>query len=164
MNRKETLPIEIGIISDTHGLLRPELLEALDGVEHILHAGDVGPVDILLELETIAPVHAVSGNTDGFDIRLRVPEVQHLELGSMSVAVMHGHQVGNPEPSSLAQRLPDADLVVFGHTHKPLMERTGGRWFVNPGSCGPRRFTLPVTMVRGRISEEGFSGKLIHLV
>lgn len=155
--------MEIGIISDTHGLVRPGLLEALEGVNLILHGGDVGPVNILLELEAVAPIHAVSGNTDGFDIRLRVPEVQDLELGGLSVAIMHGHRLGSPEPATLSQQFPEADLVVFGHTHQPLLERIGSCWFVNPGSCGPRRFTLPVTMVRGRISEEGFSGRLIHL-
>jgi len=156
--------IELGIISDTHGLLRPALFRALEGVDHILHAGDVGPPDILTALEAVAPVTAVTGNTDGFELRHRVPEVQTLELGGIRVVVTHGHQFGRgPTPALLREGWPDAGLVVFGHTHRPLMERIGGAWFVNPGSCGPRRFNLPVEMVRATISGGIFSGEAVPL-
>jgi putative phosphoesterase len=156
--------LRLGILSDTHGLLRPRVLELLDGVDHILHAGDVGPPDLLVALEAVAPVTAVVGNTDGFDLRPRIPEVQRLELGGMHVVVTHGHQFGRaPSPPVLAEAFPAADLVVFGHTHRPLMEGRDGCWFVNPGSCGPRRFDLPVAMVLARVHDGRFQGRHVEL-
>jgi putative phosphoesterase len=145
--------MKIGILSDTHGLLRPEVLEALEGVDHILHAGDVGSLDILAELEALAPVTAVWGNTDGWDVRGRVHEVAEVELGGARVVVIHGHQLGSPTPAALAARYPDAGLVVFGHTHQPVIERVGSVLAVNPGSVGPRRFRLPVSLALGTIEE-----------
>jgi uncharacterized protein len=156
-------PLELGIISDTHGQLRPQLFHLLDGVDHILHAGDLGPLDLLVELETLAPVTIVPGNTDGFDLRDKVPLVQRLRLGGLETVVTHGHQFGSPDPAQLSQAFPQADLIVFGHTHQPLLEERNGTWFVNPGSCGPRRFQLPVSLVRARITTEGFSGRVLHL-
>jgi uncharacterized protein len=152
--------IEVGILSDTHGLLRSEVFDALEGVDHILHAGDVGTVDILTALEGMAPVTAVFGNTDGFELRHRIPETARVRLGEIDVVVTHGHQFGRaPTPEVLREAFPDADLVVFGHTHRPRMDEIGGAWFVNPGSCGPRRFDLPVGLVRGRIQGSRFHGK-----
>jgi putative phosphoesterase len=145
--------MRVGIVSDTHGLLRPELFEALDGVDRILHAGDIGSLDILAELEALAPVTAVWGNTDGWDVCRRVPEVAEVELGGVRVVVAHGHQLGSPTPAALAARCPDAGLVVFGHTHQPLIERVGGVLAVNPGSAGPRRFRLPVSLALATIDE-----------
>jgi putative phosphoesterase len=145
--------MKVGILSDTHGLLRPELFEALDGVEHILHAGDIGSLDILAELEAVAPVTAVWGNTDGWDVRGRVPEVAEAELGGVRVVVIHGHQLGTPAPAALAARYPGAGLVVFGHTHQPLIERVGSVLAVNPGSVGPRRFKLPVSLAIATLGE-----------
>ncbi|CAN5638573.1 metallophosphoesterase family protein [soil metagenome] len=156
--------IELAIISDTHGLLRPSLFRALEGVDHILHAGDVGSSDILTALEAVAPVTAVTGNTDGFELRHRIPEVQTLEIGGIRVVVTHGHQFGRgPTPALLREAWPDAGLVVFGHTHRPLMEEIGDAWFVNPGSCGPRRFDLPVEMVRATIANGRFQAEAIPL-
>jgi uncharacterized protein len=163
MTIRGAAPFDVGIISDTHRLLRPEVLDALEDVDLILHAGDVGPAELLFELEAVAPVSAVWGNTDDFEIRHRIPEIQELFLGGLQIRVIHGHQLGSPSPSLLAERFPGVDLVVFGHTHQPLMEKVGGCWFVNPGSCGPRRFNLPVTLVRGRIARGVFSGRLIDL-
>jgi uncharacterized protein len=141
-------PLRVGILSDTHGLFRPELIGTLTGVDLILHAGDVGPPDLLLALEAIAPTHAVWGNTDGFELRHRLPEIQRLTVQGVRIAVLHGHQLGRtPTPALLRGALPDADLVVFGHTHEPLIEKVDGCWFVNPGSAGPRRFNLPVSCV-----------------
>jgi len=157
--------LELGIISDTHGLLRPELFRALEGVHHILHAGDVGSPDVLTALETVAPVTAVTGNTDGFDLRHRLPDVQELELGGLKTVVVHGHQFGrSPTPGLLREAYPDAGLVVFGHTHRPLMVNFEGTWFVNPGSCGPRRFDLPVEVVRATLQKGVFRGRPVSLM
>lgn len=157
--------LELGIISDTHGLLRPELFQALEGVQHILHAGDVGSLDVLTALEAVAPVTAVTGNTDGFDLRHRLPEVQELKIGGLKTVVIHGHQFGgSPAPALLREAYPDAGLVIFGHTHRPVMVNIEGTWFVNPGSCGPRRFDLPVEVVRATLQGGVFRGRAMPLV
>jgi putative phosphoesterase len=137
----------IGLISDTHGLLRPEVFEALSGVDMILHAGDVGGQSILLELATIAPVHAVYGNTDAPGepgLKARVS----LSLEGRSIHVSHGHELGgSPTPERLLARYT-ADVIVYGHTHKALVERSGARVVVNPGAAGPRRFNLKPSVAR----------------
>lgn len=156
--------MKIGLISDTHGLLRPEVFRAFEGVDHILHAGDVGSLDLLLELEAIAPVTAVWGNTDGMEVRARLPESVSLELGGMAVAVLHGHQYGRPGPAVIATARPDAALVVFGHTHRPVIEKIGDILVINPGSAGPRRFSLPVTVAIVTIQNGGLDPRLVHLV
>lgn len=138
--------MRVGLISDTHGLLRAEVFEALAGVEHVLHAGDVGPASLLDELAALAPVTAVWGNTDGWDVRHRVPEVARLELAGVPVVVLHGMQLGAPTPAKAAAAYPDAGLVVFGHSHRPGVETVGAVTAVNPGSAGPQRFRDPVTV------------------
>jgi putative phosphoesterase len=135
----------IGLISDTHGLLRNEVYAAFEAVDEILHAGDVGDPAILTELEIIAPVRAVSGNVDGWEIRQAVPEEQEIERQGHIVAVVHGHQWGSPKVRDLAEAYPDYSVVVYGHTHIPLIEKTGGPLVVNPGSAGHQRFNKPVT-------------------
>lgn len=130
----------MGLISDTHGLLRPEVFDVFHGVELILHAGDVGGRGILTELRAIAPVQAVHGNTD----RPGEPglaESLDLSLAGLSVHVSHGHELGGPTPARLAARY-SADVIVYGHTHKPLVERVHGALVVNPGAAGPKRFDL----------------------
>ncbi len=134
----------VGLISDTHGLVRPEVFDALAGVELILHAGDVGE-DALIEIQAIAPVYAVYGNTDAPGASL--PAARDLELGGLSVHVSHGHELGSPTPGKLLARYK-ADVIVFGHTHKPLVERAGHRLVVNPGAAGPRRFNLKPSVAR----------------
>jgi hypothetical protein len=135
--------VRLGVIADTHGLLRPAVFDAFANVDHILHAGDVGPDDLLTELETLAPVTAVYGNTDGFDIRRRCPQVAQLELDGFYVTVTHGDQFGSPAPEVLHASFPDADIIVYGHTHRPLLELVDRTVTVmNPGSAGPRRFDL----------------------
>jgi uncharacterized protein len=134
--------MRIGLISDTHGRVRPAVHARLAGVERLLHAGDVGGPDVLAELATIAPVTAVSGNTDGFDVRERVPEVAELELAGRRVVVVHGHRLGSPTPEALREAHPRADIIVYGHTHRPLVERVAGTLVVNPGAAGPPRFGL----------------------
>jgi uncharacterized protein len=137
--------LNVGLVADTHGLLRPEVLDAFAGVEHILHAGDVGSDAVLLGLEAIAPVTAVAGNVDG-GVRRRLPDTAELELAGLHVAVIHGHKLATPRPAAAAARFPDADLVVFGHSHVPAVERVEGVLVVNPGSAGRRRFANPVTV------------------
>lgn len=132
----------VGLISDTHGLLRPAVLERLAGVDAILHAGDVGDPGILVELGALAPVHAVWGNTDGFDVREHAVERVQLELEGWQVLVTHGHELGSPKPASLRDAYPGADIIVFGHTHTPLLEEYRGALIVNPGAAGPARFRL----------------------
>jgi len=135
--------VRIGVIADTHGLLRPSVFAVFSAVDHILHAGDVGHDDLLVELESIAPVTAVFGNTDGFDIRRRCPQVARLELDGLSITVTHGDQFGSPTPAALQRAFPDADVIVFGHTHRPLLELLDKTVTVmNPGAAGPKRFDL----------------------
>lgn len=130
----------IGLISDTHGLVRADVHTALAGVELILHAGDVGGADVLTELETIAPVRAVRGNTDPPDDPLLPPTID-LMVGDVSIHVSHGHEVGSPTPEKLLACY-EADVIVYGHTHIQLVVRAAERWVVNPGAAGRRRFDL----------------------
>jgi hypothetical protein len=135
--------VRLGVISDTHGLLRPEVFEVFAEVDHILHGGDVGSLDLLVELETLAPVTAVYGNMDQFDIRQRCPQVARLELDGFFIAVTHGDQLGSPTPAALHQTFPDADIIVYGHTHRPRLELVDKTVTVmNPGAAGPRRFDI----------------------
>jgi putative phosphoesterase len=156
--------MKIGIISDTHGLLRPQVFEVFEGVEHVLHAGDVGDPDILTELAAVAPVTAVWGNVDGWELRGRVPEVARLELGGVRIAVVHGMQFGSPTPQKVAAAHPDAGLVVFGHSHRPLIQQVGPTLAVNPGSAGPRRFKDPVTVAIAEIEDGRVQARLIDLI
>jgi putative phosphoesterase len=137
--------LRIGLISDTHGLLRNEVYAAFEGVDEILHAGDVGDPSILTELAVIAPVHAVYGNVDGWELRQQVDESVEIERLGHRVAVVHGHQWGSPKVNDLAEAYHDFSVVIFGHTHQPLIEKTAGPLVVNPGSAGHRRFGDPVT-------------------
>jgi putative phosphoesterase len=135
--------MRLGVIADTHGLLRPEVFQAFAEVDHILHAGDVGPPDLLIELETLAPVTAVYGNTDGMELRSRLPQVAALELEGFDIIVTHGDVLGSPTPENLNAAFPDAQIIVYGHTHKPLLTVVDVVVTVmNPGSAGPRRFKL----------------------
>jgi uncharacterized protein len=136
----------VGLISDTHGLVRPDVHIALAGVELILHAGDVGGDDVLDELELIAPVHAVHGNTDPPG-EARLTNAIEMTIGDVRVHVSHGHEVGSPTPAKLLARY-DADVIVYGHTHKQLLTHADGRWVVNPGAAGPRRFDLMPSVAR----------------
>ncbi|HEY8469414.1 MAG TPA: metallophosphoesterase family protein [Longimicrobiales bacterium] len=147
--------MDIGLISDTHGRLRPEVFERFRAVEHILHAGDVGSADVLAELEVLAPVTAVWGNTDGFDLRSRLPETARLELQGCRILVVHGHQLGSPTAAGLVAAYPGFDVIVYGHTHRPQIERGAGVLVVNPGAAGPARFGLPPSVAVLTLSTEG---------
>lgn len=139
-------PILVGLISDTHGLLRSSVHQALVGVSLILHAGDVGGDEILDELRIIAPVQAVYGNTDpsgylGLAKELVIP------VGGVDIHVSHGHEVGGPTPARLLAAYPQ-QILVYGHTHKQLVTRADGRLVINPGAAGPRRFNLAPSVGR----------------
>lgn len=141
----------IGLISDTHGLVRPEVHHALAGVELILHAGDVCGDLVLDELELIAPVLAVFGNTDApTDPRLRASIDRTID--GVSIHVSHGHEVGSPTPARLMERYT-ADVIVYGHTHRQMVTVAGERLVVNPGAAGARRFNLLPSVARLTISE-----------
>ena len=149
----------IGIISDTHGLLRPEAIAALQGSDYILHAGDIGDPAILSTLATIAPVTAVRGNVDREKWAIDLPETNILEVGSTAIYVLHdvGRLDLDPRAASFA-------AVIFGHSHRPSQEMRDGVLFFNPGAAGPRRFTLPVTVGRLRIIGAQLSAEIITLL
>lgn len=144
----------IGILSDTHGLLREEVLEALKGCGAILHAGDVGGPEILERLSAIAPVYAVRGNTDR-DWEKPLPETLSVTLFGVRFFQIHNRKK--------AGELPECDIVLSGHTHKYEERREGSRLFLNPGSCGPKRFLLPVTMAVLKVSENGWQAERLDL-
>ena len=131
--------MRIGLISDTHGLMRAEALAALAGVDRILHAGDVGRLSVLRELQGIAPVDAVYGNID--DPLFSLPQHLDLVIDGVRVHVSHGHELGAPTPQKLAAAY-DADVIVYGHTHRQVIQTVGRKLVVNPGAAGARRFNL----------------------
>ena len=138
--------IVVGLISDTHGLLRASVHEALKGVSLILHAGDVGGADILDELRIIAPVHAVYGNTDAAGDPNLTQEIV-VPIGDIEAHVSHGHELGSPTPEKLLSAYPQ-DVIVYGHTHKQLITKADGRLVINPGAAGPKRFNLSASVAR----------------
>lgn len=165
MERSKHVPderIEIGLISDTHGLLRPEVFDALAGVSRIFHAGDVGPPDILVELATIAPVRAVWGNTDAPgrpDLVERIEET----IGGLRVVVTHGHELGSPKPPQLVGRYPTADIIVYGHTHQQLVVQAARKTVINPGAAGAQRFKLLPSVARMSIYNRQVQVRIIAL-
>ena len=158
MSAREQL---IGLVSDTHGLVRPGVHDALAGVELILHAGDVGGEDVLLELETIAPVHAVWGNTDREGEQGLVREIVR-EIGGLTIHVSHGHELGSPTPKKLLEAYPQ-DVLVYGHTHRQLVSRADARLVVNPGAAGPRRFDLVPSVARLSIRDGVAAVEIVEL-
>ncbi|HYT04239.1 MAG TPA: metallophosphoesterase family protein [Gemmatimonadales bacterium] len=131
------------MISDTHGLIRRAVFDVFKDVDLILHGGDVGTPEILIELEALAPVTAVYGNVDGPDLRARLPQVAELELDGFVIAVTHGDQFGHPTPDVLHTAFPKAEIIVYGHTHKPLLELVDRTVTVmNPGGAGYSRFGI----------------------
>ena len=142
---------EIGLIADTHGLLRPDVHTALAGVELNLHAGDVGGEEILAELELIAPVLAVYGNTDPSE-HAGLVDALDVVIAGVRIHVSHGHEVRRPSPEVLAAAY-DADVIVYGHTHRQRVDRVGQKLVVNPGAAGARRFDIEPSVARLRIAE-----------
>jgi putative phosphoesterase len=141
--------IIIGLVSDTHGLIRNSLFDALAGVSRILHAGDVGGRDVLDALSAIAAVDAVYGNVDPLDRSLA--QHVHLDVDGLSIHVTHGHELGVPTPHKLLARY-DADILVYGHTHRAVVHRDGTRLVVNPGAAGPKRFDVKPSVAILRIA------------
>ena len=154
-------PHLIGLISDTHGLVRPEVFGALLGVELILHAGDVGD-GVLEELATIAPVHAVFGNTDPTDDPRLAASIERT-IGGVRIHVSHGHELGSPTPERLLAKY-DADVIVYGHTHQQKVVEADGRLVVNPGAAGARRFKLRPSVGRLTIVDSRAQCEIIELL
>lgn len=148
----------IGVISDTHGLLRPQAVTALRGSDFIIHAGDVGDPRILEELAAIAPVTAVRGNVDRGGWAEKLPSTNVLELAGLSIYVLHRAEDLDlkPEASGFA-------AVIYGHSHMPKQERKNGVLYFNPGSAGPRRFRLPITVGRIEVRDGTLSSEIIEL-
>jgi putative phosphoesterase len=154
-----TRALRIGVISDTHGLLRPEALAYLRGSDHIVHAGDICDVRVLEELATIAPVTAVRGNNDWGAWADRLREEERITLGGIVIHAIH--DVGQLR---IDPRAEGVDVVVYGHSHKPQVDRRDGVLFVNPGSAGPRRFTLPIAAGELVVEQGVVSARTIELV
>jgi uncharacterized protein len=150
--------IQIGIISDTHGLLRPEALFALAGSDHIIHAGDIGEPAILDQLAEVAPVTAVRGNVDRGAWTQTIPEINVLEVGGVSIYIIHNLQALDLEPEASGFA-----AVVYGHSHVAKQEITNGVLYFNPGSAGPKRFVLPVTVGKLLIRNQEFEPEIIEL-
>ncbi|WP_122666825.1 metallophosphoesterase family protein [Pseudomonas viridiflava] len=150
--------MKIGLISDTHGLLRPQALDALQGCEHLIHAGDIGNPAILDTLRELAPLTVVRGNNDEDDTWASdVPYSGVLQVEGVGIYVTH-------ILADVPQPLPDdVQVVVVGHSHKPLIEQRDGVLFINPGSAGPRRFKLPISVALLHIDEQGVRAELIEL-
>jgi putative phosphoesterase len=156
MNRN---PERIGLISDTHGLLRPRAMRALEGSDLIIHAGDVGDPEILTSLKTIAPVFAVRGNVDTEPWAVALPETEVIELDLATIYVLH-----DVHALDLNAGAAGFQIVVSGHSHKPASTEEGGILFINPGSAGPKRFDLPVTLARLDLTQNPWSVTFVNLL
>jgi len=151
-------PVTLGVISDTHGLLRPEAVAALRGSDRILHAGDIGALEILEALAQIAPVTAVRGNVDTGRWACALPATEVVEAGGVSIYILHDLDQLDLMPKAAGFR-----LVVYGHSHQPKIEERNGILYFNPGSAGPRRFHLPVSVGRLRIEAGRVRAELVEL-
>lgn len=149
----------IGVLSDTHGLLRAEALAALQGVDHILHAGDVGDPEILSRLASLAPVTAIRGNIDTSGFCAQLPASETVELGGHLIHMVHAIDDLDLSPAAAG-----IDAVIFGHSHRPSIDTRNGVLYVNPGSAGPRRFSLPITLARLHLGPDGLRAELVSLL
>jgi len=154
----KTFRARIGVISDTHGLVRPEVLEAFNSVDLIVHAGDVGNAEVLKELRSIARVIAVRGNNDKGPWAKAIPETEIVRIGRVGVYILHNLKDlgGDPDVRS-------CQVVISGHSNRPSMGTRGGVLFLNPGSAGPRRFRLPITVARMTINGSAVNSEIIDL-
>jgi uncharacterized protein len=148
----------VGILSDTHGLLRPAALDALRGSNLIIHAGDIGRADIVEELRGIAPVFAVRGNVDTQDWAGSLPDTQTVSVGVHKFHVLHDLSELSIDPVQAGMA-----AVIFGHSHKPSIETRDSVLYLNPGSAGPRRFTLPICIARVLVSGKRVEPSIVHL-
>jgi hypothetical protein len=155
-------PIVIGIISDTHGLVRPQIAQIFSGVQLILHGGDVGGMNVLEALNAIAPTEAVYGNVDDPQDPALARE-RSVTVGGVTIHVSHGHELGRPTASLVAARY-DGDVLVFGHTHRAVVHRAGSVLVVNPGAAGPRRFDIQPSVALLRIVDGRAEAEIISLV
>src|SRR5277367_237534 len=151
--------MRVGVISDTHGLVSPEAMAALAGVDHILHAGDVGDPAILDALAAIAPLTAIRGNIDRSGVCAALPPTEIVHLGGSTIYMLHS--VNDLDLDPLAAGVA---IVVTGHSHQPVIERRKGVLYLNPGSAGPRRFSLPVSIGRVTLSERAPSAEILQLM
>lgn len=151
-------PITVGVISDTHGLLRPQATEALKGSDLIVHAGDVGDAQILEQLRSIAPTFAVRGNVDTAAWANVLPMTEVVEAGPLQLYVLHDIATLDLDP-----RAAGFAAVIFGHSHRPSAESRHGVLFLNPGSAGPRRFTLPISVAKLRVESDRLVHEMIEL-
>lgn len=147
-----------GVISDTHGLLRPEAVAALVGAERIIHAGDIGRPEVLQALEAVAPVIAVRGNNDTGAWAAAIPETAVVEIDDLRCYVLHDVKALDFDPAPAG-----FSVVISGHSHQPRIAQRAGVWFVNPGSAGPRRFKLPVAVARLYVHEGTLTTELVEL-
>jgi putative phosphoesterase len=150
--------MQVGVISDTHGLLRPEAVAALQGVDLILHAGDIGKPEVLAGLGAIAPVVAIRGNNDTGEWATTIPDRETVTIGDISVHMLHIIKELNLDPQGTG-----IQVVVSGHSHKPLIEERAGVLFLNPGSAGPRRFKLPISVAHLQINGTHINARIIEL-
>jgi hypothetical protein len=150
--------ITVGVISDTHGLMRREAIAALRGADIIIHAGDVGTLDVIEELAGLAPIHVVRGNIDTASWAERLPTTELVDVGARRFYVLHEISQLDLDPASSGLA-----AVVFGHSHQPLIENRNGVLFLNPGSAGPRRFKLPVTVARVSLAGTHMRPEIIEL-
>ena len=148
----------IGVISDTHGLIRPQAVAALAGSDLIIHAGDVGKPEVLERLGELAPTFGVRGNIDIDSWAARLPMTQRVVAGGLALVVLHEIAQLDVDPASAGFA-----AVVFGHSHRPLIETRDGVLFLNPGSAGPRRFRLPITIARIRVSDRQMRPEIVEL-
>ena len=148
----------LGIISDTHGLMRPEAINALEGVKMIIHAGDIGTPDVLDALRAIAPVVAVRGNNDKGEWAHALPETEVVEVGDIALYVLHDVKALDLDPVAAGFQ-----AVISGHSHQPAIANRQGVLFLNPGSAGPRRFKLPISIARLIIREDSVDAQLVEL-
>jgi putative phosphoesterase len=148
----------IGVIADTHGLLRPEAVKALNGVELIIHAGDIDDPWILRKLGRIAPVYAVRGNTDRGAWAAKLPLTRVVEVGGVKLYVLHELFCLDLDPAAAGFA-----AVIYGHSHEPHLERKNGVLYLNPGSAGPRRFTLPVTLARMEVEGPSLKAEIFEI-
>ena len=151
-------PITVGVISDTHGLLRPQVTEALKGSDLIVHAGDVGDPQVLEQLRGIAPTFAVRGNVDTGAWAKTLPLIEVVEAGSLQLYVLHDVTTLDIDPQAAGFA-----AVISGHSHRPGAERRRGVLYLNPGSAGPRRFTLPIAVAKLRVVGDQLSHEMIEL-
>ena len=150
--------MKIGIISDTHGLLRPEATERFSGVDHIIHAGDIGRPEVIAGLRQLAPTTAIGGNVDTGRWAAGYPHTARLTLGGRSIHVLHNLRELDLDPAAAG-----IDVVVSGHSHCPKIETVGGVLYLNPGSAGPRRFSLPIALATLELTGDALRPRLHHL-